>query len=256
MKANGIYLIEINGLKYIGKDTDIDKEKRKTEHLRLLKNNKHYNSYMQSVYNKYGDSFKYTVIKRYFPPISTKLLSNMEIHQIEKYKTYEHGLNLTRGGEGAMDYKHTQHQLKEKSIRVSGANNPMSKINKEDFLKIVDWFEEGLSNDEIALRTNLHPRYISLIRHKRRWKSYFEKYRPDYKICSRKYPTLTKEIVQNLYIDYHVNDVIIKDLMKKYNLARGKISNICRNCSYVSFTSEIRENLNDYRKCSDNINRE
>ena len=54
-----IYEIKIGQYYYIGKDM---LNKRKREHLNLLINNKHYNTFMQNVYNKYKElSFKILV---------------------------------------------------------------------------------------------------------------------------------------------------------------------------------------------------
>lgn len=49
----GIYVIEIEGCEkfYIG--STINFKRRKWEHLNKLRKNKHYNPYMQNVFNKY-----------------------------------------------------------------------------------------------------------------------------------------------------------------------------------------------------------
>ena len=59
----GIYQIEnlINHKKYIGKSVDI--YRRWKHHKFLLNSNLHYNSHLQSSWNKYGEkNFKFTII--------------------------------------------------------------------------------------------------------------------------------------------------------------------------------------------------
>lgn len=44
-----------------------------------------------------------------------------------------------------------------------------SKITNDDFFMMVKDFVDGMTNDDIGLKYNLHPRYVSLVRHKHRW---------------------------------------------------------------------------------------
>lgn len=53
---------------------------------------------------------------------------------------------------------------------MPGDTNSMAKLTEVDFMKVVLLIEAGFSNSHIGKRFNLHPNYISLIRHKRRWK--------------------------------------------------------------------------------------
>lgn len=55
----GIYLIQIGNYNYVGQSINI--LSRVHQHKKLLKNNKHHNSYMQNVYNKYP-SFSYKIL--------------------------------------------------------------------------------------------------------------------------------------------------------------------------------------------------
>lgn len=55
-----------------------------------------------------------------------------------------------------------------------GEANPKAKITEDDGKAIIRLILEGLSNIEIADKFNLHDRYISLIRGKKRWKHLWE----------------------------------------------------------------------------------
>lgn len=169
----GIYKITINNKSYIGKDSQINLSKRKKEHLNLLKNNKHYNKYLQNAYNKYNGKYQYEVLFE-IEEISTKELSKIEIEYIEKYDTFNSGYNLTTGGEGMGGYKYSERTLKKKSENVLGEKNPQSKLKNYQFYEIVEHLKQGKTNDEIAEIYDLHPRYVSLIRHKKRFKSFWK----------------------------------------------------------------------------------
>jgi group I intron endonuclease len=62
---SGVYSFKnkLDGKRYIG--TSVDLEKRKRQHLRGLRRNKHENSRLQNAWNKYGeDNFEYEVLQR------------------------------------------------------------------------------------------------------------------------------------------------------------------------------------------------
>lgn len=98
----GIYKIEniINHKCYIGQSINI---KRRWEiHKSELKNNRHYNKYLQKAWNKYGEnSFLFSVIEE----CSKLELNEKEQYYIKKYNSYANkknskGYNLTIGGDG------------------------------------------------------------------------------------------------------------------------------------------------------------
>lgn len=118
----GIYCIEnkINGKKYIGQAYDI--KSRWRVHKCELNKGKHINRYLQSAWNKYGESnFLFYVIE-----ITDKAsLSDREMYYINKEKTFgENGYNLTAGGEGQRDRLLTDEQKKYLSEINTGAKNP------------------------------------------------------------------------------------------------------------------------------------
>jgi hypothetical protein len=55
-------------------------------------------------------------------------------------------------------------------ISVKGQDKPQSKITEKQALEIISMCANGFSNKEIGVLFNLHPNYISLIRHNKRWK--------------------------------------------------------------------------------------
>lgn len=84
----GIYIIEntINGKKYIGSDSNIDKSIRWNDHKSKLKRGKHYNLHLQRAWNQYGEqNFKYYV-KKVFNNITSEQLSDIEQKYLEDAK--------------------------------------------------------------------------------------------------------------------------------------------------------------------------
>ena len=164
----GIYSIEINQRFYVGKDAQIDKSKRLKEHLLMLKKNRHYNKYLQKSFNKYK-KYKYRVLYK-SNEISLEQLSELEKHYIKKLDSYKKGYNLTLGGEGGLGIVVDEKGRQSRSERTIGELNPQSKLSNEQFYEMVELFKEGKTNSEIAEIYSLHDRYVSLIRHKKRFK--------------------------------------------------------------------------------------
>lgn len=160
----GIYCITIGGKKYIGKDTNINKGLRIQRHKFLLAENAHYNKHLQNAYNKHKE-LHYSVLA--IGEIDDKTLCEMEKYFIQKYGTFHNGYNMTKGGEGMSGYKRST-ESKLKVQYKSANNNAQAKISKEDFKVIVSMLLSGATNSEIAKQFNLHSRYVSLIRHKKR----------------------------------------------------------------------------------------
>ena len=91
----GIYKIQnmINGNVYIGQSVDI--EKRWSTHKSELENEYHYNTHLQSAWNKYGgENFEFAIIEE----CNIDQLNQYEIYWIAKFDSYENGYNLTPGG--------------------------------------------------------------------------------------------------------------------------------------------------------------
>jgi len=95
---SGIYCIEnlTTNKKYIGQSKNISY--RIKQHLYELRNNKHYNSYLQKAWNKYGeDNFNIYVVEY----CSIQDLDEKERFYITQYNTTDnqYGYNMTYGGQ-------------------------------------------------------------------------------------------------------------------------------------------------------------
>ncbi len=63
-----------------------------------------------------------------------------------------------------------------------GESNSMAKLTNEQYLKLIHDIVNGATNQEIANKYGLHPRYISLIRHKKRLQSTWKQYENEHGI--------------------------------------------------------------------------
>lgn len=100
---SGVYCIEniVTNKKYIGQSIDIDTRWKK--HKYELNRDNHKNKYLQSAWNKYGESnFKFYILEL----CNEKELDEKEIYWIEYYNAVdrEFGYNLKTGGSGGCKF--------------------------------------------------------------------------------------------------------------------------------------------------------
>jgi group I intron endonuclease len=92
----GVYRIHFIGIdkSYIGLTKGF--KGRRSQHLRMLIHNKHFNIHLQRAFNKYGkDNFIIELIEE----CDKKDLSEKEKYYIKMYNSFKNGYNLTTGGE-------------------------------------------------------------------------------------------------------------------------------------------------------------
>ena len=224
----GIYKITINDIVYIGKDFRIDLNKRLKAHLNLLKKDSHYNRYMQNMFNKYK-LYNYEILES--GDFSKEKLSELEIKYIQEFDSFNSGFNFTTGGDGGSGHVKSKENLELLSTRMKESNNPMSKIGYFDFLKIVEMLKSGYTNSEIAEVFSLHSRYVSLIRHKKRYSDWWDEveYKEQKSLGSYKitYDNFV-DIIENL-------DITNSDMSIRYNIDKSSISRIRSGKIYKEF---------------------
>ena len=226
-KLKGIYYLKINGKYYIGKDVCIERMKRIKEHLWLLRRNAHYNPYLQNAYNKYKDTLEYGVLLE--TNCTLEELSELEKEYIEKYDSYRNGYNLTIGGEGIGGYKLTEEQIEKCRVRMLGAKNPQAKLTAKQFFEIVMLLKEGKTNKEIAELYNLHPNYVSLIRHKKRFKHLWRFVKGYTPIKSEEQLKAKGKVTEEMFLEIVEminNGATNAEIERKFGLSAGTASRI------------------------------
>jgi group I intron endonuclease len=116
-KAPGIYKIACaaNEKIYIGSALDL--QRRRADHLRDLRKNRHVNSYLQRAFNKYGqEAFTFEVLELVLLP---EMLTAREQCWLDKLKPFgKRGFNILIKAGSALGYRHTSEAI----ARISKAN--------------------------------------------------------------------------------------------------------------------------------------
>jgi len=114
----GYFDIENEEIVYIGKDTHIDKDRRHKDHLKPCRYDKQpFNRILQNNQNRY-------VYKRIYecPPYLDGVdLNGLEMQYIEAINPR---FNLTKGGDGALGFKHSDETKRKLSQINKGENHP------------------------------------------------------------------------------------------------------------------------------------
>lgn len=235
----GIYCVRINDIPYIGKDFEIQRKKRIKNHLSALKRNGHWNKQMQEEFNKTKD-FVGEVLWVETNSITDNELCELEKEYIKKFDSFENGFNKTLGGIGLLGIRFTKEQIERKSNNILGDKNPQSKISLEDFLEIVRLLNEGFNNKEIALKFNLHDRYVSLIRNKKRYVQWFEKYAPDYNIVSgrkfQNHSVLSESEVVEIFKKANNENEKVSNIAERYNVSESIVKGIAKRRTFKEVT--------------------
>ena len=124
---SGIYLIECNGVRYIGQAINLTI--RINMHKNQLKNNAHVNQYMQRLWNKYSDYFSFKVIEY----VDSKKQRNIrEKYWIKKFDTFpssKHGMNLTSGGDLCSMSEETKKKISIAQLGVKESEETKQKLS-------------------------------------------------------------------------------------------------------------------------------
>lgn len=157
----GIYCIEniVNHKKYIGQSINIYKRWR--EHRYRLNKGIHINKHLQLAWNKYGsNSFTFSIVEICL----SNELDNKEIYWISEYNTLDnlYGYNSVDGGNNSSKFRsYSDEEIHEFTSK---------KLSPSDVLGIIERFQSGDYDANIAKDYNVDITEIGLIRSHRIWK--------------------------------------------------------------------------------------
>lgn len=124
---SGVYALRcsVNKTYYIGSSINI--KKRKATHYRQLRNNKHYNNYLQRTFNKYGEkNIKFTILKE----CSKGKRLIIEQKYLDKYIGNKKCMNVFPDAVGALGYTHTNKTKIKLSLASKGRKHTDKAIRK------------------------------------------------------------------------------------------------------------------------------
>lgn len=153
------------------------------------------------------------------------------------------------GGEGGKGIIISEEERKNRSFRNIGELNPQSKLTNNQFFEIVDLLKQDKTNSEIALKYNLNVNYVSLIRHKKRFKSLWSEVN-DY--------TETKSNGQLRGLNYETFSNIINvldyksnaEIEREYGLSSGTVSRIRHKKIYKRYWNKYIEDSKEVQRPS------
>lgn len=223
----GVYSIvcEANGKGYIGSSKNIqDRWKR---HLRLLKKGNHVNPYLQSTFNKYGESsFRFSIVEL-LPEASPK-----EIREVEQIyldlMNWDESLNIckdSRGGEMTVEANERRRDslrkyYEENPDAIRGENNPFFGKNHDQSSKdLISTANTG------KVRSEEFKRQKSELMSRRRGKHHTKEHRENLR---EKYlgggNPMAVEVTVNGIV-YATKQEAVKALGLKYNYQLDKLLN-------------------------------
>lgn len=137
--TGGIYSLtnKANGKRYIGQTLDF--HKRKTTHLWMLNNNRHFNPHLQRAWNA-GDEFAFEVIEE----CPEEIRNEREIFWIAEFNATDDnfGYNLCDGGDATTGYHFTEEQKR----KISESNRGR-KCTQETIKRRTESLKKHLADD-------------------------------------------------------------------------------------------------------------
>lgn len=235
---SGIYKITINDYYvYVGQSVDV--ERRWDEHLVKLKQNKHYNKKLQSVFNKYSDLIKFEIIEE----CEIDKLDEREMFYIEQFKSYntKHGLNMGLGGDSNRKYK-TREEAEAAALEKY---RQWCENNKEKILSYAKqyYIQHQQNNKEyIKHRKQYDKQYRrdNKDRVKEREKQWYENNKDVIRERTRQYYQDNREKIKQYHKEYRQQNGILswkKRFETRYNLSRPLTDeewNIWRTNKFIS----------------------
>lgn len=152
----------------------------------------------------------------------------------------------------------THKENREHAIRTGlakgmpGEEHPLHKILSKDVKNIIKMIINGIDNETIAKMYKLNSKYVSLIRHKKRWKQVIDKHFPNYVPINSNKDIVIKEhtkskipLIEQLKIISDLMSKSNKELSEQYNIDPSVFSRI-RNKKAWKYAHKIY-NLNAQR---------
>lgn len=121
-----------------------------------------------------------------------------------------------------------------------GENNSMAKITKEEYIEIAKLLKQGYDNEYIGNKYNIHARYVSLLRHGKRWEEMYKEYGP--------FPKSFKNKTNEYFIKFNEYKNNLTEYKAMSNIEIADIFGVDRSTVSRWKYRVYKEMRNDYRK--------
>lgn len=230
-EKSGVYRITLinDNRCYIGSSVDLGKRVR--SHYTDLKSNIHTNSYLQRVWNKYGeDSFIFDILE-----LCDRLeVLDKEQYWIDYYESFstENGFNLAPVAGSTLGLKKTEDQIENFRKAIQGKHDTI--LTQEQTSEVKQLFINGKGSTEIAEIFNVS--YDTIRSIKRGGTFRYVDPQIDYDNCMR--AKLTVEDV--IHIKKEINKgITVKNLADRYEVSHRTISAIKNELNWKNVGDKI-----------------
>ena len=236
-----------NNKSYIGVTTRTFKD-RLSDHKESIKDGA---QVIYKAFRKYGfENVKFEILAH----SKTKdELFDLELFYINEFKSnhWNHGYNMTSGGEGRNNSKHS----KETIAKMSGSNNHGAKINEIIAENIKIDFSNGMTSSEIMKKYNISKGIVGNIKTGRDWKHV----RPDLNEIIK--PKSKNNDIVNIHVP-NIKQMMFdgysnNEIAEKFNLKPATIANIRRLTVYKHILPEyndyIKSTCTEFKRIQDEV---
>ena len=126
-------------------------------------------------------------------------------------------------------------------VMPTGEDVSSSKITKAQARELIQDLIDGKDNDYLGEKYGLHSRYISLMRHKRRWKTLWQEY-PNYIPRESNGTDRMKSLTKDQFIEIvkkFKNGATNASVTREYKMASGNASRIRHKKLYKNYWEEF-----------------
>jgi hypothetical protein len=128
-----------------------------------------------------------------------------------------------------------------------GEDNSQAKLTAEQFLAVCQLLMEGATNQEISDLFGLHDRYVSLIRHKKRWTSLF----PDWYVPSKSLGNTGISLPKMIAIyEDTLQPISNKEVALKWGIDQSTVSRIRSKTTWIDFIKYYESNIAELQRPS------
>ena len=214
MIDSGIYMIKnlANGKFYIGSTINFDSRCR--SHFKMLRNNRHYNNYLQNSCNRYGaKNFVFEIIEHVE---NVEVLLEKEQEYIDKLKP---AYNISPVSKSQLGYKHTK-EAKEKISKSSKGRRKGHKVSEETRKKM----SESRKNRKLSPKQ--YEVFVGYWKGKKRPLSHRESISKGLKGHKPTYNKLTEKQVAEIKLLINKGDMLLREIGDLYGVKDNTISRI------------------------------